>query len=394
MTTDNFEERESRHAKSIRREAPVVIVGGGVIGLSIARELALRGMRDIVLVERGELGKEASWAAGGILAPQVEVDRADDFFKLARKSCDMYPALAQALYAETGIDVELDRTGTLYAGFSDEDEQEMQRRLAWQQREGLRVEWLTGDEARRLEPNLSPEVRCALRFPDDWQVNNRKLVEALIASNEKLGLRLITNCEVKSLRIKEHAAIGIESSTASIDSKAVVLAAGAWTSHIETFQSDSQPEIEPVRGQMLCFKPEQQFARHVMYSSAGYLVPRLDGRVLAGSTSERVGFDKRVTDEGIDSIKRTAFEIAPDLRNLPVMDSWAGFRPRASDNLPVIGPSEEIAGLFYATGHYRNGILLAPITAKLTADYVIDGSHLPLLHTFSPNRFIVALDFV
>src|SRR2546421_13078915 len=218
----------SRRNSANDLRADVVIIGGGVIGLSIARELALRGVRDIALLERGELAKEASWAAGGILAPQVEADRADDFFKLARASRDIYPAFAKALSAETGIDVELDQTGTLYVGFSHEDEQEMQRRFEWQQDEGLRVEWLSGDEARELEPNLSLAVRCALRFPDDWQVNNRKLVQALIASNEKLGVRLITNCEVRSLRVAKQTVTRVVTSAGSIDAKVVVVAAGAW----------------------------------------------------------------------------------------------------------------------------------------------------------------------
>ena len=370
------------------KSANVVIVGGGVVGLSIARELALRGVRDVLLLERGEPGQEASWAAGGILAPQVEADRADDFFKLARKSRNMYPAFAEALRVETGIDVELDQTGTLYVGFSDEDEQEMKRRFVWQQNEGLRVEWLNGDEARQLEPNLSTDVRCALRFPDDWQVNNRRLVEALVAASEKLGVRLMTNCEVTSLRVDGQTVIDVDSSAGAIAARTVVIAAGAWTSDIDTSEpSLTLPEIEPVRGQMLCFKPEPQVAQHVIYSSRGYLVPRLDGRLLAGSTSERVGFDKRVTSEGVDSIKRNAFEIAPALRDLPVMDSWAGFRPRAMDDLPVLGASEEIEGLFYATGHYRNGILLAPVTAKIAADWIVDGARPSDFGIFSPNRF-------
>ena len=217
------------------------------------------------MLERGELAKEASWAAGGILAPQVEADRADDFFKLARASRDIYPAFAKALSSETGIDVELDRRGTLYVGFNHEDEQEMERRYAWQQDEGLRVEWLSGDEARELEPNLSLAVRCALRFPDDWQVNNRKLVAALIASNKNLGVRLMTNCEVTLLRVDGRMVMGVDSSAGAIGARMVVIAAGAWTSQIATSESSFAPvEIEPVRGQMLCFQAEQRFARHVM----------------------------------------------------------------------------------------------------------------------------------
>src|SRR5687767_10873319 len=167
-----------------------VIVGGGVIGLSVARELALRGLRNVAVIERGEFGKEASWAAGGILAPQVEADRADDFFELASASRDLYPAFARTLQDETGIDVQLEQTGTLYVGFTEDDEHEMRRRFDWQTRAGLRVEWLSSEDARRLEPNLSPQVRCALRFPDDWQVENRSLTEALVRANETLGVRL------------------------------------------------------------------------------------------------------------------------------------------------------------------------------------------------------------
>jgi glycine oxidase len=376
------------------RSAGVVIVGGGVIGLSIARELALRGVRDVVLLERGEFGREASWAAGGILAPQVEADSADDFFRLARTSRDLYPQFARALHDETAIDIELDQTGTLYVGFDVDDEREMQNRYAWQQREKLSVEWLSGDEARELEPNLSRKVQCALRFPDDWQVNNRKLVQALIAANENLDVMMIANREVTLLRVVEEKVIGVETSLETIDAGTVVAAAGAWTTRLKASVDSLLPEVEPIRGQMLCFKPESQIARHVIYSSRGYLVPRRDGRLLAGSTSERVGFNNGVTTEGVDSITSMGSQIAPVLSELPVIDSWSGFRPRAMDDLPVLGPSEEIDGLFYATGHYRNGILLAPVTATVIADAISAGISSASLQSFSPNRFAVAPDFV
>jgi len=163
--------------------ADVVIVGGGVIGLTIARALRLRGVSDVTLLERGQIGREASWAAGGMLAPQVEAVRADEFFQLACASRDMYPAFAGALRGETGIDIELDATGTIQLGFTEEDEKELKRHLEWQTRAGLRVDWLTADDARRLEPCISSEVRCVLRFPHDVQVENRKLVAALAAAN-------------------------------------------------------------------------------------------------------------------------------------------------------------------------------------------------------------------
>jgi len=384
MTSDNLQLNR-------KQTADIAIVGGGVIGLSIARELALRGVHDVVVVDKGELGKEASWAAGGILGPQVEADRADEFFGLACASRDLYPDFAQVLHAETGIDVELDTTGTLYIAFTEDEEIELLQRFEWQQNSGLHVEWLDAADVRLVEPNVSDEARCALRFPNDWQVENRKLVEALIVANQKLGVQLLPNCEVTSLRIDRDRVSGAETGNGNISASTVVLCAGAWTSGVTTTALNFTPIlIEPIRGQMLCFSPEEMMAQHVIYSQTGYLVPRRDGRVLAGSTSEHVGFDKRVTDEGMSGIKSMAIKIAPSLAFAPILDSWAGFRPRASDDLPVLGPDPDVEGLFYATGHYRNGILLAPITAKLTADSIVGRLTPQALEVFSPKRFRLA----
>ncbi len=368
--------------------ADVVIVGGGIIGLTIARALRQRGVRDVMLIERVRPGTEASSAAGGILAPQVEADEADEFLRLACASRDMYEGFAAALREETGVDVELDMTGTLYLGFTEEDESELRRRYEWQKDAGLSVEWLDAGDARRLEPCISAKVRCAIRFPKDVQVENRKLVEALAIANEKLGVRLVSDCEVNTIRIEREKVRAVETSLGPVNASIVVLAAGAWTSSINSPDiALPQVKLEPVRGQMLCFKTHPPIAHHVIYNSRGYLVPRRDGRLLAGSTTEHVGFDKKVTSEGMSAIRSMALEIAPALEHLPLIDSWAGFRPRAEDDLPVIGPCEGIDGLFYATGHYRNGILLAPITGELIGDAIVGGTTPPWLATFSPNRF-------
>ncbi len=365
-------------------KSKIIVIGGGIIGLSIARELALRGARDLSVIERGEFGREASWAAGGILAPQVEADSADDFFRLASASRDLYPQFAEALLNETGIDIELDTTGTLYVAFSEPEESEFRERFDWQQSEGLAVEWLSGDEARALEPALSNQVRCALKFANDLQVENRRLIEALLVSNRKLGVRLIDQCEVKAISVSADRVSGVETSRECVSANVVVVAAGAWTSAVDPA---AKLEIEPVRGQMLCFRSESQFVRHVVYSSRGYLIPRRDGRLIAGSTSEHVGFDKRVTEQGAAQIKSMAAEIAPQVAKLALVDSWAGFRPRAPDDLPVLGASTEVDGLYYATGHYRNGILLAPITGALMAEAIISKAIPPLISPFSPDRF-------
>lgn len=343
----------------------IIIVGGGVIGLSIARALALRGACDVTVIEKGEFGREASWAAGGILAPQVEADAADDFLRLACASRDMYQAFAKALLDETGIDIELDLTGTIYVGFTAEEEAEFRNRLEWQSKQGLAVEWLTGEQARAIEPALSGHVRCALRFPNDAQVENRRLVEALLIANRKLGVSLIGHCPVDQIRVAHRQVEGVETSQGFVNCPVAVIAAGAWSS---TIDPAGMVAVEPVRGQMLCFETKPRIARHVIYSSRGYLIPRRDGRLIAGSTSERGGFDKSVTIEGIRSIKMMAAEIVPALNDMPMIDAWAGLRPRNRNDALLIGISPDVRGLIYATGHYRNGILLAPITGELIAD--------------------------
>jgi glycine oxidase len=347
----------------------IVIVGGGVIGLTVARALALRGVRDVCLVERGNLGTEASWAAAGMLLPQVEADAADDFFNLACQSRDLYSAFAAALHEETGIDVELDTTGTLYLALTDHDHEEIQKRYEWQTQAGLSVELLSAAEARECEPCISESTRGALRFPKDIQVENRRLLSALANSVNKLGVTIATQTTVDSLIIEGNRVHGVQTSGGVINTSTAVIAAGTWSSFIKT--SPQSPMIEPVRGQMVCLEARPQLTRHVIYSPRGYIVPRQDGRLLAGSTSEHAGFAKCVTAGGIAAILRNALEISPAISDLPVVDTWAGLRPHAAGGLPVLGPYGEIDGLFYATGHYRNGILLAPLTGELISEAII-----------------------
>src|SRR2546423_14376045 len=192
--------------------AEVVIIGGGVIGLSIARALVLRGVRDVIVVEKNDFGREASWAAGGILAPQIEADRSNDFFSLACASRDLYRDFAKALRDESGIDVELDLTGTLCVAFTEAEEQELRSRYDWQRGEGLDVEWLSGAQARALEPSLSEQVRCALRFPNDLQVENRRLLQALLISNKTLGVQLIDHCAVQGVQVVAGRVQGVNTS--------------------------------------------------------------------------------------------------------------------------------------------------------------------------------------
>ncbi|MEO7971891.1 MAG: glycine oxidase ThiO [bacterium] len=372
-----------------KNSAEVAIIGGGVIGLGIARALAQRGVREVLIVERSNLGAEASSAAAGMLAPQAEADSDDDFFRLCCQSRDLYPAFAHSLQNETGIDIELETSGTLYLAFTEEDERELDARYEWQTRAGLAVEKLSGDLAKLLEPSISTGVRAALRFPLDTQVENRRLIGALATANEALGVNVLTGVSVDSLNIKRKRVTGIETSRGFISCEKVVIAGGAWTNQVIN-EVLPNPRIEPVRGQMVSFQATPQIARQVIYSPRGYLVPRRDGRLLAGSTTEHAGFDKRVTAAGVQSIVASALEITPAIADLPLTSTWAGLRPRAADGLPVLGPCAEIAGVFYATGHYRNGILLTPVTAELLARAIVDEDVSPPLQIFSPDRFQLA----
>ena len=399
-----------RTAGDSKKGVDVVVVGAGVIGLAVARELLRRGAR-VVVIEAGEPGLEASHAAGGMLAPQSEADADDDFFRFQCASRDRFPGFAGELRAETNWDVELEQTGTLYVGFTEEDESELERRRRWQTAAGLGVERLTGDEVRALEPSLSSRVRVALRFPRDWQVENRRLMLALVESvEEHYGARLLRATRVERLRVRSGRVEGVETSRGFIAAGSAVLAAGARTSHVklqfedaenksEKTNSAAHPHIAPVRGQMVCLAHAPSFKpvmRHVVYSPRGYVVPRRDGRLLTGSTTEDAGFDKVVTAAGLHSILTNMIEIAPGFAEFTVTDTWAGLRPRAADGLPVIGESQEVKKLFYATGHYRNGILLAPLTGEIVSALVSDGAgelvELPFrIEAFSPARFQRAL---
>jgi glycine oxidase len=261
---------------------------------------------------------------------------------------------------------------------------------------------MDGDDARRLEPAISHTVGAALRFPLDSQVENRRLLSALIASTNRPGVSIVTGTTVMALSTDYRGIAGVETSRGFVSTGTVVVAGGAWTSSLgltavsgrATLEKElPHVQIEPVRGQMLCFEANPQIARHVIYSPRGYVVPRRDGRLLAGSTTEEAGFDKRVTAEGVSSILAAALQIAPQIGALTMTDSWAGLRPRAADGLPVLGQYAEIEGLFYATGHYRNGILLAPITGESIASAIVDQVASTSLNSFSPDRFRSKKDF-
>jgi glycine oxidase len=345
----------------------ILIIGGGVIGLAIARELRKRGAGAIRIIEKGRVGREASWAAAGILAPQVEADDDGEFFKLCFASNQLYPQFASELLDETGVDIELDRRGTIYVGFDERDEEEFDRRYKWQREKRLRVDRLDRSELLKLEPSVSPDVIGALLFPDDGQVENRKLVEALSKFAELNDISIDEEVSAKKIVSSNGRVTGVLTDSGEFSAGSVIIAAGAWSSLIDIEPPQTPLVVKPIRGQMLCYRPDRSF-NHVIYSRRGYVVPRHDGRLLAGATVEDVGYDKATTVEGKKTLVEIAAEIAPGLGEIEPVEHWAGLRPRGKTDIPYIGPVAGIDGLFAAVGHFRNGILLTPITARMAAD--------------------------
>ena len=366
----------------------VLIIGGGVIGLSIARELHRKGVRQITIVDRGTMGREASWAAAGMLAPNIETDTHPEFHRFGIESLELYPGFSEALLEETGIDIELDRTGTLFLAFDETEESAVDETFTLQRSRGVNVELLTGTKVRELEPMISHAAGPALLYPDDWQVENRLLVDALIGYAERNGIRIVENTEVVSLLSDGIKVIGASTIERDVLAGVTIIATGAWTSLIKIRDVALPVDVRPIRGQMISFQVQPKVLRHVVNSTAGYLVPRADGRILVGATVEDVGFENAVTQEGLESLVMTAIGILPDvIPPLRVSERWSGLRPFAPDGLPVIGTIPGFENLIVATAHYRNGILLAPKTAEIIAEKIIDQTESPVFKLCGVERF-------
>ena len=352
----------------------VVIVGGGIIGLALAWRLAQRG-RTVTVLERGRAGRGTSYAAAGMLAPAVEIQFEEvALYRLGRESLRRWPTFARDLEAATGHDVGYRDDGTLVVA-DDRDAAEALRRLyRFQQAHDVPVTWLTGSEALEIEPFLSPKLAAAIHSPEDHQVDNRRVVEALRVAVERTpGATLREGVTVRAVEPGEQPAVVTEDGE-RIEAAVVVLAAGAWVREIDGLEP--APPVRPVKGQMLSLRMERPFElRHVVRGPDAYLAPKADGRLVIGATSEEMGFDTRVTAGGLYRLLEGAVEVVPGVEELEVIETWAGVRPASRDHAPLLGPSGA-PGVVLATGHYRHGILLAPVTADELAaslDASLDG---------------------
>ena len=346
-----------------------LIIGGGIIGASCAWRLASEGVAVIVL-ERGRLGQEASWAAAGLIGPQGEAEEPGPFFELCLAGKESFDRSVERLTKESGIDPEYDHHGMLYVAFSAHEREELASRARWQRDAGAEVEELTTEQARKIAPALSPKAIYALHLPTNWRTDNRKLTQAYVGAASKAGAEFREGVRIDSIAMKNGRATGLVTHDGqALAGDVVINAAGPWASEVRGLEAD-RIRFFPVRGQILCFEARSGTIEPSLFSTRGILVPRRDGRLLAGSIFEEAGFNKTLTLGGMTHILRAATELVPSLSELPFREAWAGLRPAADDLLPVIGASPSAPNVFYACGHFRSGILLSSLTGEVIADLV------------------------
>ena len=361
----------------------MIIIGGGVIGCAIALKLAPAGLR-VTVIERGQLGCESSRAAAGMLSPQAESEKPDAFFHLAVKSRAMYRPFVEQLEALSGIDAQYRDEGTFVTSIAG-TEDHFDRWVSWQIEAGLHLEQITAAELKAREPAVTSAATGAIFLPDDHQVDNRLLMDALAVALRRAGVEILEGTAVTDILVAGDVATGVVCGDQKLAAGAVVIAAGCWSGRLFERVGVAAQTI-PVRGQMLAVRSSA--VRHVLHSSQVYLVPRLDGRLLVGATAEHVGFQKCVTANGIRLLLDAAIALVPEIAEAEIVETWSGLRPGTSDQLPILGASG-IDHLWLATGHFRNGILLAPATAHYLSTSILSGQTAAELADFSLRRFAV-----
>ncbi len=370
----------------------IAVVGGGITGLGLAWELAERGRR-VVVFEAERVGRGATWAAAGMLAPSVEIGFEElDLYALSRESLTRWPAFARRLEAASGADVGYRDDATLVVADDRDSASALRRLFLFQREHGVPVEWLGGDEAREVEPLLSPRLPSAILSPTDHQVDHRAVVQALLVAARSAGADVHEHTVVAHVEPDAEAPAVVLASGARVEAQVVVVAAGVWSAGLDGL--DPAPPVRGVKGQALALRldPERGLdPRHVVRGPDAYLVPKADGRLVVGATTEDGVADSRVTAGGLYRLLEGAVEIMPAVEEMELVETWVGHRPASRDHAPLLGRSPH-PGVVYATGHYRHGILLAPVTAEEVAaevERMLAGSPetAPILAPFSPLRF-------
>lgn len=353
----------------------VVVIGAGLIGLSIAFELAERGA-SVRVYDRGEPARAASWAGAGMLAPYTERIVNEDLLALCASALAEYPQFVRRVFEAGGIDARLRLDGVFYAAFEEAGLDALRQHARALALRGVECEMADRASALASEPWLGAATVGGLLKKAEGHVDNRRLGRALAAACEARGVRLERTCSIR-VECDPRCVLGVQTDEGFVAASAVVNACGAWASRLEGVPRSCAPPVEPVKGQMLALSVPVGLVRRAAWVPGAYLVPRDDGRLLVGATVEPTGFDERVTAQGVHELLHAALWAAPTLAEFSMTESWAGLRPGTPDGLPFIGPTP-LERFFLATGHYRNGILLAPPTARLIADTIETGQSLAL----------------
>ena len=363
-----------------------IIAGGGLIGGAIALELARNDLR-VAIFDAQEPGREASWASAGILSPAPESPGMIPLVPIGKASLAAYPEFIAQVEELSGMETGYRAKGTVEALFSRHAREELNTIVALHRGFGLAAEPISAKEARELEPALSEELEAAVLRPNEASVDNRLLAKALLEGAKKLGAEIHAGRAVQAIWQEGAKCCGALVDGEKIPAKFTIIAAGAFSAQIAGVEKLSP--VHPAKGQMLALRCAPAKIERVLWSERIYLVPRNDGRILCGATVELAGFDKTVTAGGMHANLDAAMELAPILAEASIEEKWAGLRPDSPDHLPILGPAG-VDGLLIATGHYRSGVLLTPITAKLIGEFILQKTPSVDWEKFSPLRFQIA----
>ena len=363
-----------------------VVAGGGLIGASIALELAEAGLK-VGLYDAQEPGHEASWASAGMISPAPESPGMIPFVPISLASVALYPKFIEKVEALSGMDVAYRKDGAIDVLLDGGIEEELSTIIALQHGVGLRAEALTAEQAREMEPSLTEEVEAAIFRPEEASLDNRAFTDAVLKAARAKGVDIFAGNGAKSLWKENGCCKGLNLKNGRVEAKWTVIAAGCFSAGIEGVAPYAP--VFPAKGQMIALRCQSVKVRRVLWLDHTYLVPRNDGRIIAGSTIERTGFDHDVTAGGIKKILSGAIKLAPELEKATIEETWAGLRPDSPDHLPILGPTD-VDGLLIATGHFRSGILLAPVTAVLMREWICSQQVSVDWERFSPMRFLEA----
>jgi glycine oxidase len=361
-----------------------VVAGGGVIGASIAFELSRAGLQ-VGVFDAQEPGREASWASAGIISPAPEGPGMIPLVPLSKASAALYPHFIQAVEELSGHQVGYRPDGAMEVIWEGDVREEISTLLAVYHGVGLRAEALTEERARQLEPELTEELRGGILRPDESSVDNRALTQATLEAGRRGGVDIFASNPAAGIWREGGRCKGLLLNNERVEALWTIIAAGCFSARIAGVAPYAP--VSPTKGQMVVLRHEKVKIAHVLWSENVYLVPRNDGRILAGSTVERMGFDRTVTAGGMKKIINGAIELVPGLHKARMEETWAGLRPDSPDHLPILGPTD-LHGLMIATGHFRSGILLAPLTARLVREWITTKKVSVDWERFSPMRFL------